>query len=68
LRKLGIKLGTPGNLKYENRLKKVLTNKLKAKENLNNKSTIAYLEGIVGTLQHKANQLREEGRHLLQLK
>ena len=34
MRKPGIKLGTPGNLKYENRLKKVLTNKLKAKEKL----------------------------------
>jgi hypothetical protein len=68
LRKPGIKLGTPENLKYENRLKEVTANKLKAKENLNNKRTIAYLEGIVGTLQHKANQLREEGKYLLQLK
>ena len=34
--KMGIKLGTPENLKYENRLKEVATNKLKAKENLNN--------------------------------
>ena len=62
MRKLGIKLGTPENLKYENRLKEVAANKLNAKENLNNKSAIAYLEGIAGTLQHKANQLREEER------
>ncbi len=68
MRKPGIKLGTPENLKYEHRLKEVTANKLKAKENLNNKSTIAYLEGIAGALQHKANQLREEGKYLLQLK
>ena len=68
MRKPGIKLGTPENLKYEQRLKKVSTNKLKAKENLNNKSTIAYLEGIASAIQHKAKQLRIEGRHLLQIK
>ena len=68
MRKLGIKLGTPENLKYENRLKEVSTNKLKAKENLNDKSAIAYLEGIAGTFQHKAKQQREEGKYLLRLK
>ena len=68
MRKLGIKLGTPENLKYENRLKEVAANKLNAKENLNNKRAIAYLEGIAGAIQHKANQLREEGKYLLQLK
>lgn len=64
MRNPGIKLGTPKNLKYENRLKEVTANKLKAKENLNNKRTIAYLEGIAGALQHKANQLREEERQI----
>jgi hypothetical protein len=49
---------------YENRLKEVATNKLKAKENLNNKRAIANLEGIAGTLQHKANQIREEERQI----
>ena len=68
MRKLGIKLGTPENLKYENRLKEVAANKLNTKENLNNKSTIAYLEGIAGALQHKAKQLRKVGSYLLQLK
>jgi len=68
LRKLGIKLGTPENLKYENRLKEVAANKLNAKENLNNKRAIANLEGIAGTLQHKAKQLRKVGSYLLQLK
>jgi DNA invertase Pin-like site-specific DNA recombinase len=60
-KQMGIKLGTPENLKYEHRLKGVATNKLKAKENLNNKRAIAYLEAISGTLQHKANQLNENG-------
>jgi hypothetical protein len=64
LRKLGIKLGTPENLKYENRLKEVAANKLNAKENLNNKRAIAYLEGIAGAIQHKANQIREEERQI----
>ena len=68
MRNPGIKLGTPENLKYENRLKEVTANKLISKENLNNKSIIAYLDWIAGTLQHKANQLREEGKYLLQLK
>jgi hypothetical protein len=68
LRKPGIKLGTPENLKYEQRLKKVSTNKLKAKENLNNKSTIAYFKGIASAIKHKAKQLRIERRNLLQLK
>lgn len=60
-KQMGIKLGTPQNLKYEHRLKGVATNKLKAKENLNNKRAIAYLEAISGTLQHKANLLNENG-------
>lgn len=64
MRKLGIKLGTPENLKYENRLKEVAANKLNAKENLNNKRAIAYLEGIAGAIQHKANQIREEERQI----
>ena len=68
MRKPGIKLGTPENLKYEQRLKKVSTNKLKGKENLNNKSTIAYLKGIASAIKHKAKQLRIERRNLLQLK
>ncbi len=68
MRNPGIKLGTPENLKYENRLKEVAANKLNTKENLNNKSTIAYLEGIAGALQQKAKQLRVEGKYLLQLK
>ena len=68
MRKLVIKLGTPENLKYENRLKEVAANKLNTKENLNNKSTIAYLEGIAGALQQKAKQLRVEGKYLLQPK
>ncbi len=68
MRKLGIKLITPENLKCENRLKEVTANKLKAKENLNNKSIIAYLDWIAGTLQHKAKQLRKVGSYLLQLK
>lgn len=68
MRKPGIKLGTPGNLKYENRLKEVAANKLNAKENLNNKRAIAYLEGIASAIKHKAKQLRIERRNLLQLK
>jgi len=60
-KQMGVKLGSPLNLKYEHRLKGVATNKLKAKENLNNRRAIAYLEAISGTLQYKANQLNENG-------
>jgi len=57
----GYKLGNPQNLTTEAQLKGVQSIKLKAQSNLNNQRAKAYLVGLTGTLQSKAEQLNRNG-------
>jgi len=57
----GYKLGNPQNLTKEAQLKGVQSIKLKAQSNLNNQRAKAYLVGLTGTLQSKAEQLNRNG-------
>lgn len=57
----GYKLGNPQNLTAEAQLKGVQSIKLKAQSNLNNQRAKAYLVGLTGTLQSKAEQLNRNG-------
>jgi DNA invertase Pin-like site-specific DNA recombinase len=57
----GYKLGNPQNLTKEAQLKGVKSIMLKAQINPNNQRAKAYLTGLTGTLQSKANQLNSNG-------